>query len=194
MLLFMVDIEACLNQHLQKQPRLGNGAYIAQGAVVIGDVEMGQESSIWYNAVARGDINQITIGDFSNVQDNAVLHVADDFGCHIGDWVTVGHTAIIHACQIGDECLIGMGATVLDGAVIGEQCIIGANALVTGGTKIPPGSMVVGSPAKVKRALSDEERSSLREWAQKYVVNAAYCLRHGIGCSAPIPTATLAST
>ena len=188
MLLTMVDIEGSLNKHLRKQPTLGQGAYIAKGAVVIGDVHMGRESSIWYNAVARGDINQITIGDYSNVQDNAVLHVADDFGCHIGDWVTVGHTAIIHACTIGNESLIGMGATVLDGAVIGEQCIIGANALVTGGSKIPSGSMVVGSPAKVKRALSDEERANLRAWAQKYVVNAAYCLKHGIGQGAPIST------
>lgn len=184
----MVDIEASLNRHLRQQPKLGPDAYIAKGAIVIGDVHMGRQSSIWYNAVARGDINQITIGDYSNVQDNAVLHVADDFGCHIGDWVTIGHTAIIHACTIGNESLIGMGATVLDGSVIGEQCIIGANALVVGGSNFPPGSMVVGSPAKVKRALSDKERSNLRAWAEKYVSNAAYCLKHGIGQSGPIST------
>lgn len=184
----MIDLDPVLEKHLRQQPVLDEGAYIAKGAIVIGNVHMGRQASLWYNAVARGDINQITIGDYSNVQDNAVLHVADDFGCHLGDWVTIGHTAIIHACRIGNESLIGMGATVLDGAEIGEQCVVGANALVTGGTKIPPGSMVVGSPAKVKRALSDEERAKLKIWAEKYVVNAAYCLKHGIGIGEPIPT------
>ena len=165
----MVDIEALLERHLRRQPPLASSAYIARGAVVIGDVHMGEDSSIWYNAVARGDINQITIGACSNVQDNAVVHVADDYPCHLGDWVTVGHTAIIHACRIEDECLIGMGATVLDGAEIGAQSVIGANALVTGGTKIPPGSLVLGSPAKVKRPLSEAERADLRIWAEKYL-------------------------
>ena len=184
----MVDIEALLERHLRRQPTLASSAYIARGAVVIGDVHMGEDSSIWYNAVARGDINQITIGACSNVQDNAVVHVADDYPCHIGDWVTVGHTAIIHACTIEDECLIGMGATVLDGAEIGAQSVIGANALVTGGTKIPPGSLVLGSPAKVKRPLSEAERADLRIWAEKYVTNARYCLNHQIGEQDPIAT------
>ena len=184
----MIDMEPRLNKHLRQQPRLAEGAYIAKGAVVIGDVIMGQQSSIWYNAVARGDINQIRIGAYSNVQDNAVLHVADDFACEIGDWVTIGHTAIIHACKIGNETLVGMGATILDGAEIGEQCIIGANALVTGGSKIPAGSMVVGSPAKVKRALSTEERGQLKLWAEKYVSNSAYCLKHRIGIGEPFST------
>ena len=188
MLDLMADIQAQFDRHLRQEPSLASGVYIAQGAVVIGDVQMGQHSSIWYNAVARGDINRITIGAYSNVQDNAVVHVADDYACEIGDWVTVGHTAIIHACKIGNETLIGMGATVLDGAVIGNQCIIGANALVTGGTEIPDGSMVVGSPAKVKRALSTEERSQLKWWAEKYVANSKYCLEHNIGQGKPIPT------
>lgn len=187
-LFVMADIQAQFNRHLRKQPSIAEGVYIAQGAIVIGDVQMGKHSSIWYNAIARGDINRISIGAYSNVQDNAVLHVADDYACEIGDWVTVGHTAIIHACKIGNETLVGMGATVLDGAVIGEQCIIGANALVTGGTQIPPGSMVVGSPAKVKRALSDEERAQLKHWAEKYVANSAYCLEHKIGLGRTIPT------
>ncbi len=184
----MVDIEAHLNHHLRCQPQLAEGVYIAQGAVVIGDVVMGKQSSIWYNAVARGDIERIEVGAYSNIQDNAVLHVADDFACRIGDWVTVGHSAIIHACTIGNECLIGMGATVLDGAVVGEQSIVGANALVTGGTEIPPGSLVVGSPARVKRPLSEAERADLKVWAQKYVVNAEYCLKNGIGTSKPLPS------
>ncbi|MCS1410729.1 MAG: Acyl-[acyl-carrier-protein]--UDP-N-acetylglucosamine O-acyltransferase [Verrucomicrobia subdivision 3 bacterium] len=184
----MADIKALLEKHLRKQPILGEGVYLAKGAVVIGDINMGRESSIWYNAVARGDINSIKIGEYSNIQDNSLIHVADECPCIIGDWVTIGHTAIIHACTIGNECLIGMGATILDGAEIGDQSIIGANALVTGDTKIPPGSMVVGSPAKVKRALTDEERRGLREWAEKYVINAAYCLNNEIGVHQPVPT------
>lgn len=173
----MANIELLLNTYRRKEPFLGKGAYIAQGAVVIGDVTIGRQASIWHNAVVRGDINRICIGDFSNIQDNAVLHVAEEFACEIGDWTTVGHAAILHACNIGNECLVGMGATVLDGAKVGEQSIIGANALVIGGAKIPPGSMVVGNPAKVKRALTCEERKGLREWAEKYVTNAAYCLK-----------------
>jgi carbonic anhydrase/acetyltransferase-like protein (isoleucine patch superfamily) len=177
-----------LDTFLRKQPRLGKGVYIAKSAVVLGDVTMGDHSSVWYNATVRGDINRIVIGHHSNVQDNAVLHLADDFPCLIGNWVTIGHSAIVHACIVGDECLIGMGATILDGAVIGEQSIIGANALVTQGTAIPPGSMVVGSPAKVKRALTPEERAGLKYWADKYVTNSAYCLEHGINVGGPLPT------
>ena len=185
----MANIELLLDAYRRKKPSLGEGAYIAQGAVVIGDVDVGRQASVWHNAVVRGDINRICIGDFANIQDNAVLHVAEDFACEVGDWTTIGHAAILHACNIGSECLIGMGATVLDGAEVGEQSIIGANALVIGGAKIPPGSMVVGNPAKVKRALTCEERKGLREWAEKYVTNAAYCLkeeggsRHIIGAA-----------
>lgn len=177
-----------LDTFLRKQPRLGKGVYIAKSAVVLGDVTMGENSSVWYNATVRGDINRIEIGHHSNVQDNAVLHLADDYPCIIGNWVTIGHSAIVHACTIGDECLIGMGATVLDGAVIGEQSIIGANALVTQGTVIPPGSMVIGSPAKVKRPLTAEERAGLKYWAEKYVVNSAYCLQHNINVGGPLPS------
>src|ERR1044071_7529524 len=146
---------------LRKRPRLGQSVYIARGAVVLGDVTLGDYSSVWYNAVLRGGINRIEIGHHTNVQDNAVLHLADEFPCIVGNWVTVGHSAIVHACKVGDECLIGMGATILDGAEIGAQSIIGANALVTQFTQIPPGSLVVGSPAVIKRALSPEERKSV---------------------------------
>ena len=156
--------------------------------MVLGDVEMGESSSVWYNAVVRGDINRIVIGHHSNVQDNAVLHLADDFPCLIGNWVTIGHSAIVHACTIGDESLIGIGSVVLDGAVIGRQCLIGAKAVVTPGTKIPDGSMVLGTPAKVVRDLSEEERGRLKHWAEKYVQNSAYCLQHNINVGAPLPS------
>lgn len=184
----MGKLEKQLDQFLRQQPTLGRGVYIAQGAVVLGDVTLGDYSSVWYNAVLRGDINRIVVGHHTNIQDNAVLHLADDFPCVLGNYVTVGHSAVVHACQVGDEVLVGMGAIVLDGAVIGEQSIIGARALVTQGTKIPPGSMVLGSPAKVIRPLTDKERAGLKHWADKYVENAAYCLKHQIGVSEPLWT------
>lgn len=182
----MSNVVARLDLHLRKQPVVGKGAYIARTAVVIGDVTLGERSSVWYNAVLRGDINRIEVGRFSNIQDNSVIHLADDFPCIIGEWVTVGHSAIVHACTIGDESLIGMGATVLDGAVIGKQCIIGAGAVVTAGTVVPDGSMVLGTPGKIVKALSPEARAGLKAWAEKYVDNAAYCLKHGIQVGAPL--------
>src|SRR5207244_3592064 len=169
-----------LDTFLRRKPKLGAGVYIAHGAVVLGDVTLGDHSSVWYNAVLRGDINYIQIGHHTNIQDNAVVHLADEFPCIVGNWVTIGHSAIVHACRVGDECLIGMGATILDGAEIGEQSIIGANALVTQDTEVPPGSLVLGSPAKIVRSLSADERQSLKSWAEKYVGNAAYCLQHSI--------------
>ena len=180
-------LEQQLNTFLHKPPTIGGGVYIARTAVVLGDVTMGDHSSIWYGAVARGDINRVVIGHHSNIQDNAVLHNADDFPCVVGNWVTVGHSAVVHACTIGDETLIGMGAVVLDGAVVGKQCLIGARALVTPGTVIPDGSMVLGSPGKVVRALTEKERGELKYWAEKYVHNAAHCLKHGINVGATLP-------
>lgn len=184
----MSDLISQLDTFLRKTPQLGLGVFIAKGGVVVGDVSLGDYSSVWYNAVLRGDINRIAVGHHSNVQDNAVLHLADEYPCLVGNYVTIGHSAIVHACVVEDECLIGMGATILDGAVIGEQSIIGANALVTQGTKIPPGSLVLGSPAKVVRPLSGDERKGLKYWAEKYVRNAAYCLEHGINVSGPLPS------
>jgi carbonic anhydrase/acetyltransferase-like protein (isoleucine patch superfamily) len=181
-------LEKQLNTFLRKPPTLGPNVYIASTAVVLGDVTLGAHSSVWYNAVLRGDINRIIVGEYSNIQDNAVLHLADNFPCILGRHVTVGHSAIVHACTVEDECLIGMGATILDGALIGAQSIIGANALVTQGTVVPPGSMVLGSPAKVVRQLTPAERDSLRAWADKYVQNAAYCLKHRINLGSPLPT------
>ena len=177
-----------LDKFLRKKPTLGKNVFIAKNATVIGDVTLGAHSNVWYGAVLRGDINRIVVGHHSNIQDNAVLHLADDFACILGNWVTVGHSAIVHACTVGDEVLVGMGAVILDGAEIGEQSIIGARALVTQGTKIPPGSMVLGSPAKVVRSLTPEERNGLKWWAEKYVANSAYCLKHNINVGAPLPT------
>ena len=171
---------------LHKKPTLGQAVYIAQGAVVFGDVSLGDHSSVWHNAVVRADINRIEIGHHTNIQDNSVLHVADSFPCLIGSYVTVGHAAILHACTIGNEVLVGMGATILDGAVVGEQCLIGARALITPGVEIPPGSFVLGSPAKVVRALAPHERSGLKRWAEKYVHYGAYYLEHGIHVAAPL--------
>ncbi len=182
------QLERQLDTFLRKPPTLGQGVYLARGSVVLGDVTLGDASSVWYNAVLRGDINRIVVGHHSNIQDNAVVHLADDFPCIIGNWVTVGHSAVVHACTIGDETLIGMGAVVLDGAEVGRQCLIGAKALVTPGTIVPDGALVLGSPAKVVRIMSEKERGDLKYWAEKYVHNAAYCLKHGINVGAPLPT------
>ena len=168
------------DRFLRKKPKLGRSVYIANTAVVIGDVTLGAHSSVWYGAVLRGDINRIVVGHHTNIQDNAVLHLADDFACIVGNWVTVGHGAIVHACQVGDEVLVGMGAVILDGAIVGKQSIVGAKALVKQGMKIPPGSLVVGAPARVVRKLTKPERARLKRWAQKYVDNSAYCLKHKI--------------
>ena len=183
------DTPALLRKFLRKSPQLGEGVYLASTAAVLGDVRLGDGASVWYSAVLRGDINYIEVGAGSNIQDGAVVHLAEKYPCIIGSWVTVGHGAVIHACTIGDECLIGMNCTILDGAEVGAQSIIGANALVTGGTKIPAGSLVLGSPAKVVRALSDKERANLKVWAQHYVDNATYCLEHNLNVGAPLATA-----
>jgi carbonic anhydrase/acetyltransferase-like protein (isoleucine patch superfamily) len=175
-----------LDTFLLKKPAFGKGVYIAQGAVVLGDVTLGDHSSVWCNAVLRGDINRIVVGHHTNIQDNAVLHLSDDFLCILGNYVTVGHAAVVHACTIGDQALIGIGSTILDGAVIGEQSLVGAGALVAPGTRIPSGSLVLGSPAKVVRELSPQERAELKTLAEKYVRVAAYYLEHNINVSAPL--------
>ncbi len=174
-------LEAQLEEHLTKRPQLGTGVFVAHGAVLVGDVTVGDYSSVWYNAVLRGDINRIVVGHHSNVQDNAVVHLADDFPCLIGNYVTIGHTAIVHACEVRDGSLIGMGATVLDGAIIGEQSLVAARALIPQGMEVPPGSMVVGVPGRVVRQLTDEERAQLPNWAEKYVRVATWCRNRGSG-------------
>lgn len=150
-------------------PEIDPSAFVAGSADVIGRVSIGEDASVWYNTTLRGDINEIVIGPKSNIQDNAVVHLADDYGVTIGEWVTVGHGAIVHACTVKDEVLVGMGACILDGAVIGERSIIGAHALVTGGMEIPPGSLVLGSPAKVVKTLDKEKQKGIKYWAEKYV-------------------------
>ncbi len=144
-------------------------AHLAPNATVLGEVSLGAEASVWYQAVLRGDINRIAIGPRSNIQDGAIVHVSDEFPALVGELVTVGHAAVIHACTIGDEVLVGMGAIVLDGAEIGARSMIGAKALVTAGMKVPPGSLVLGSPGKVVRQLSPAEQAALKGWALKYV-------------------------
>ncbi len=184
----MDPIEKQLDTFLRRKPTLSRGVYIARTAVVLGDVTLGDGASVWYHAVVRADINRIVIGHHTNIQDNAVLHVTEKLPCLIGKWATVGHAAVIHACAVGDEVLVGMGAVLLDGAVVGAQSLIGARALVTQGMEIPPGSLVLGAPAKVVRALTPQERADLKGWAEHYVANAAYCLKHGINIGGPLPT------
>ena len=154
---------------LNKGPTIHPTAWIVPGATVVGDVTLAEESSVWYGAVLRGDINRIIIGPRSNIQDNAVVHLDTSYPTTMGELVTVGHSAIVHACKIDNEVLVGMGAIILDDVEVGARSIIGANALVTLGTKIPPGSLVLGSPAKIRRALSLDEQNDIARWAWSYV-------------------------
>lgn len=179
----MRDVVMQLETHLRKQPTLGQDVYIASGAVVLGDVTLGDYASVWHNAVLRGDINRIVVGHHTNIQDLTVLHLADEYACVIGNYTTVGHGATVHACTVGNEVLVGMRSIILDGAIIGDQSIIGAGALVTQQMQIPPGSLVLGAPAKIARALSAEERAALRGWAEKYVQVAAFHRQHSHGSS-----------
>ena len=189
----MADVVQQLEMFLRKKPSIGQDVYIARGAVVVGDVTLGDHSSVWYNAVLRGDINRIVVGHHTNIQDNSVLHLAENYPCVVGNYVTIGHSAIVHACTIEDEVLVGMGATILDGVVIGELSLIGANALITQRTRIPAGSLVLGSPARVVRQLSVAERKGLKSSADHYANNAAYCLKHQIGVSGPLSCCQIAT-
>lgn len=153
-------------------PQVDESAFIADGAKIIGNVKIGAETSIWYHAVLRGDEEQITIGNRCSIQENTICHLYEGFPLLVEDDVTVGHHAILHGCHIKQGALIGMGATVLDGAVIGENCIVGANALVPNGKEIPPNSLVVGSPAKVVREITDADRQLLKMSVEVYVRNA----------------------
>ncbi|ODT76839.1 MAG: gamma carbonic anhydrase family protein [Pelagibacterium sp. SCN 64-44] len=149
-----------------------NVGFIAPDAVLVGDVVLGPEAGIWFGVVARGDIETIAIGARSNVQENCVLHTDKGFPLRIGENVTIGHGAIIHGCSIGDNSLIGMGATVLNGAKIGKNCLIGANALVTENKVIPDNSLVMGAPAKVVREVDEQGVAALAASAERYVQNA----------------------
>ena len=155
-------------------PRIAASAYIDPSAQVIGDVTVGERSSLWPNVVARGDINSIVIGEESNVQDNSVLHCdpGEEFRLVIGDRVTIGHLAMLHGCTIEDESLIGIGAIILNGARIGKGSVVAAGALVPEGMQVPPGSMVMGVPGKIKREVTPEEQDRFRDNAMRYVKNA----------------------
>jgi len=164
-------------EYLGNRPQVGAGVYVAPGAQLIGDVEIGEQSSIWFNAVLRGDINRVVIGHHTNIQDVSVCHVADAHACVVGNYVTVGHRVILHGCIVRDEVLIGMGAVLMNGVVVGEQSIIGAAALLTEGLQVPPGSLVYGAPAKVISKLGEKERHEIKPWAEKYCCIAANYLR-----------------
>ena len=152
-----------------KEPEIHESVFIAEGSQLIGDIQIEAESSIWYNAVIRADVNQVVIKQGTNIQDGTVIHVSHTCPTIIGKGVTVGHNAIIHGAQIGDYTLVGMGSIILDGAKIGKHCIIGAGALVTGGTVIEDGMLVLGSPAKVIKPLTDEQIKSLYDSANHYI-------------------------
>lgn len=147
-------------------------AYLAEGAIVRGDVTLGQDVSIWYNAVLRCEFGSIVIGNRTNIQDCCVFHTSDQFPVVVGDEVTVGHGAIIHGCTIGSQTLVGMGSIIMNGAVIGNRCMVGAGALVTQGTVVPDESLVLGSPAKVVRKLTAEEIAWNKTAAASYVAGA----------------------
>jgi len=147
------------------------GNFIAPGAVLIGDIVLHEDASVWFNCVLRGDADRIEIGVGSNIQDGTVIHADPGFPTRVGNHVTVGHNAMLHGCSIGDGSLIGIGAVVLNGARIGSGCLIGANALVTEHMEIPDGSLVLGAPAKIRRELSAEQRAALKISAEHYVAN-----------------------
>jgi len=163
----MQEVKMILKHH-NVVPKIADDAFIAENAVVIGDVEIGSESSIWFGAVLRGDINKITIGKCTSIQDNSVIHIDTDKPVFVGDYVTVGHNAILHGCKIGNYVLIGMGAIVLDGAEIGDGAIVAAGAVVLEGRKVPPKTLVAGVPAKPVKELDDSIFETLEHHAKKY--------------------------
>lgn len=159
-----------------KLPKLGENVFIAPGAWVIGDVVIGDRSSIWFNTIVRGDVHYVRIGSETNIQDNCTLHVTEGkFPLEMGDRITVGHRAIVHGCVVDDDCLIGMGATILDGAKIGKGSLVGAGSVVTPGFIVPPESLVMGVPATVRRKISEVESQLIRESVLHYLqLSAAY--------------------
>ena len=159
-----------LRPHRGGLPRVASSAFVDQSAQVIGDVEIGEDSSVWMNAVLRGDVHWIRVGDRTNIQDGSVLHgMRGTHPTRLGDEVTVGHGAILHGCVVEDRCLIGMGAIVLNGVVVGSGSIVAAGTLLPEGTAIPPGSLVMGSPGRVRRPTTGDEAASIRRYADNYV-------------------------
>lgn len=152
-----------------KKPTINNIALEATGCSISGDVTIGEDSSVWFGAVIRADVAPVTIGKRTNVQDNATVHVSDEVATIIGDEVTIGHNAVVHACTIGNRCLIGMGSVILDRAEIGEGSVVGAGALVTQGKRFPPRSLIIGNPARAVRTIDDEQYEQLKHSADTYV-------------------------
>ncbi len=158
-----------IRPYRDRLPKLGARAWVDASAQVIGDVELGEDASVWMNTVVRGDVNRIRLGARTNLQDNCVIHVTAQHPTTLAEEVTVGHSVTLHGCTVGRLCLVGIGATVLNGAVIGEETIVAAGALVPEGMVVPPRSVVMGAPARVRRQVSQEEREGLRRYAERYV-------------------------
>lgn len=163
-------------------PRLGERVYVDASAQVIGDVELGDHSSVWMNAVVRGDVHSIRIGAYTNVQDNCVIHVYKELHPTVlADHVTVGHSVTLHGCRIDAYCLIGMGATILNDAHVGEECLVAAGTLVPEGMRVPPRSLVMGVPGKVRRTVTEEEREGFRRSADNYYEYKEIYLKESAG-------------
>ena len=158
-----------IHSYGDRTPSIASTAFIAEGVQIIGGVEIGDKASILFNSVLRGDINDVRVGECSNIQDNSTLHVADEWPCIVGRYVTVGHGVTLHGCTIEDEVLVGMGSIIMNGVVVGCQSTIGAGALIPPNTKIPPRSLVVGAPATIKREIPESEAADNKYWAEKYV-------------------------
>ncbi|TFG60923.1 MAG: gamma carbonic anhydrase family protein [Spirochaetales bacterium] len=152
-----------------KIPSVAEAAFIAWNAEVLGEVYLGRNSSVWFSATIRGDLAPIFIGEGTNIQDNSVVHVDTDQPARIGNFVTVGHNAILHGCTVGDGCMIGMGSIILNRAKIGKECIVGAGALVTEGKEFPERSLIIGSPARSVRTLTDEDAAKIQEAVKRYI-------------------------
>lgn len=155
-------------QYNSKKPVISPKAYILEGATIIGDVHVDDFSSVWYGSIIRGDVNKITIGKYTNIQDGCVIHVNENSETHIGNYVTVGHKAVVHGCTIGDYVLVGMGAIIIDNVSIGDNVIIGAGALITGRKSIPSNCLVYGNPARIVRELNEDEIRHIRDSALNY--------------------------
>jgi carbonic anhydrase/acetyltransferase-like protein (isoleucine patch superfamily) len=168
-----LNVQGNLLPHGDTFPQLARSAWVAPGANVIGDVSLGDESSVWYGAVLRGDTEPIRIGARSNVQDGCILHADPGFPAIVGEGCVVGHNAVVHGCEIGDNCLVGMGATILNGAKIGDGSIVAAGAVVPEGREFPPGSLIVGIPAKHIGEVTDEQAADIARGASEYVERSA---------------------
>jgi carbonic anhydrase/acetyltransferase-like protein (isoleucine patch superfamily) len=149
-------------------PKINEKAYVTEGTIIIGDFSMGEYSSLWYGTIARADVDSISIGNCTNIQDGCLIHCSSGFPTVLGDYVSVGHGAVLHGCRVGNNCLIGMGAIIMDGAEIGDYSIIGAGALITQGMKIEPGSVVMGSPGKIVRRTTEEDKEAIKNRALHY--------------------------